>query len=640
MFRIKRLYSFILEAFIPLLFATFGVCLFILLMQFLWKYVDAMVGKGIDMVILAKMFFYAALTLIPLTLPLAVLLASLMTFGNLGEHLELLAIKSAGVSLLRIMRPIVFLLILVCGLSFYFQNNILPATNVKLYTIILSMKQKSPELDIPEGIFYKEISNYNVYVKQKDKKTGVMRDMMIYDFSKGFENTVVIVADSGRLKVSEDKLYLVLTLYNGESFENYTNKDRGRTPDEKSPYRRETFDLKEILIRFDSNFNMADESIMTNQDVSKNLKELITFVDSSKLKSDTLNRITKDRFRDRVYASTFKSNIYVSRFESEDSDTIVIGNWDDFWNQKSLSNQKILVDRAKSRIESARNEYNYEVFTQNDRLQRIRGHEIEIQRRFSFSIACLLFFFIGGPLGAIVRKGGLGMPAVLSVFLFLFYYTIDIFGLKMARQGVWPVWQGMWMSTVVLTILGAFLTYKAVNDSVIMNPDAWKDLLKRFFGKREVRNYQRKEVIITVPDYEKDISRMELLTEKCKQYLQMNKKWPRYSNLWKKGFEDKALKEIVNQEEEVIDDLRNSTENLILGKLMDYPIIKPGYPDFLNNKGVRLTCAVLFPVGLIIYLISLYKRKGIRQDVMNICKINEDICKELQNLDGIKSRFR
>ena len=249
MFYIKRLYRFILKSFLPLFLMTFFICLFIVLMQFLWRYVDEMVGKGLEMSVLAELFFYAAVTIVPMALPLAILLASLMTFGNLGERLELLAIKAAGISLLQIMRPLVIFLIFVAIGAFFFQNNVLPKSQVKMWTLLYSMRQKSPELDIPEGVFYDQISGYNLYVKKKDHKTGMLYDVMIYDMSAGFDNAMIILADSGKLKMTDDKEHLFLTLYSGESFENLRDQ---RTSTSNIPYRRETFSLKEIMIAFDA----------------------------------------------------------------------------------------------------------------------------------------------------------------------------------------------------------------------------------------------------------------------------------------------------------------------------------------------------------------------------------------------------
>ena len=205
MFYVKRLYRFILKSFLPLFLMTFFICRFIVLMQFLWKYVDEMVGKGLELSVLAELFFYAAVTMVPMALPLAVLLASLMTFGNLGERLELLAIKAAGVSLIQIMRPLAVVIAFIAIGAFFFQNNVLPKAQVKMWTLLYSMRQKSPELDIPEGAFYDQISGYNLYVKQKDHKTGMLRDVMIYDVSEGFDNAMIILADSGKLKLPTTK---------------------------------------------------------------------------------------------------------------------------------------------------------------------------------------------------------------------------------------------------------------------------------------------------------------------------------------------------------------------------------------------------------------------------------------------------
>ena len=281
-----------LQTFLPLFLMTFGICLFIVLMQFLWRYIDDMVGKGLGIPVLAEMFMYAALFLVPMALPLAILLASLMTFGNLGERLELLAMKSAGVSLIHIMRPLIVTLLFVSVGAFFFQNNVMPVVQVKLYTLLYSMRQKSPELDIPEGSFYKDIPGFNVYVKKKDPKDGLLKDVMIYDYSEGFNNARVIVADSGRLKTSADKLFLVLSLFNGESFEN-VGKSQANTTQARTavPYRRESFSSKDILIEFDANFNRTDESFMQNQYMGKNLKDLQTSIDSMGIRLDSIKDV-------------------------------------------------------------------------------------------------------------------------------------------------------------------------------------------------------------------------------------------------------------------------------------------------------------------------------------------------------------
>ena len=296
-----------LQTFLPLFFMTFGICLFIVLMQFLWRYIDDMVGKGLSILVLGEMFFYAALFLVPMALPLAILLASLMTFGNLGERLELLAMKSAGVSLIHIMRPLIITIGIISVGAFFFQNNVMPIAQVKLYTLLYSMRQKSPELDIPEGSFYKDIPGFNVYVKHKDTKTGLLKDLMIYDYSEGFNNARVIVADSGRLKTSADKLFLILSLYNGESFENLKSQEKTSQTTKAVPYRRESFSTKDILIEFDANFNRTDESFMQNQYLGKNLKDLQLSIDSMNCKLDSIRIINADNLYDGSYLKSFKT---------------------------------------------------------------------------------------------------------------------------------------------------------------------------------------------------------------------------------------------------------------------------------------------------------------------------------------------
>lgn len=286
MFRIKKLDIFIIKSFSFLLIGTFFICLFIFMMQFLWMHVDDMVGKGLSVGILVQFFYYSALSLVPMSLPLAILLASLITFGNFGERYELLSMKAAGIPLMRILRPLVIFVGCICCLSFYFQNVTGPNSQTKLWTLLMSMRQKSPELDIPEGAFYR-ISDYNLYVKKKDPNTGMLYGVMIYNFSDGFENAHIIQADSGRMMVTADKEHLLLHLYSGEQFENLRQQTQ---LSRNVPYRRESFVEKHSLIEFDSNFNMMDESFMSSQSQSKNMNELSHSIDSMSNRFDSIGR--------------------------------------------------------------------------------------------------------------------------------------------------------------------------------------------------------------------------------------------------------------------------------------------------------------------------------------------------------------
>ena len=467
---VKKLYLFILNTFLPLFLMTFFISLFVLLMQFLWKYVDELVGKGIEVGVLAELFFYAALTIVPMALPLSMLLASLMTFGNLGERLELLAIKAAGISLRQTMHPLIIAVIFIAIGAFFFQNNVLPKAQVKMYALLFSVRQKSPELDIPEGVFYDQISGYNLLVKEKDRNTGMLYDLMIYDFSEGFDNAMVILADSGKLSFTDDKQYLFFTLYSGESFENLRNQ---RANVQNIPYRRETFSTKEILIPFDANFNRMDEGVMQNQYIGQNISQLTKSIDSLTTRIDsTSHRIAKElkgSYFSNVTTTAKASPSFHTAVQADEADNAIPAtgriNIDSIYANASLQERESMLSRALSRAESIRQEYEYRSISANQQQILVRRHEIERHKKFTLSFACLIFFFIGAPLGAIIRKGGLGTPVVISVLLFICYYIIDNAGYKSALNGRSAVWEGMWLSSAVLLALGIFLTYKAVNDS-------------------------------------------------------------------------------------------------------------------------------------------------------------------------------
>lgn len=619
-----------LQTFLPLFLMTFGICLFIVLMQFIWRYIDDMVGKGLSIGVLAELFFYAALFMLPMALPLAILLASLMTFGNLGERLELLAMKSAGISLLKIMRPVMIFLIFVSIGAFYFQNYAMPVVQVKLYTLLYSMRQKSPELDIPEGVFYKEITGFNVYVKKKNPQTGLLSDLMIYDYSEGFNNARVIVADSGRLKTSEDKLFLVLSLFNGESFENLKSQEKQSRKTTAVPYRRESFQTKDILIEFDANFNMTDESFMQNQFVGKNLASLQHSIDSMSLRLDSIKAINAKG----IYETSYRKSLRMEAAATESADTLyspVVINFDSLYQAQSPGRKVTLLNKAKQLAEGVRTDYYFRAANMGDEGYKVRRHLTEWHKKFTLSFACLIFFFIGAPLGAIIRKGGLGVPVIISVLLFIFYYIIDNMGYKMARDGVWAAWEGMWLSSAVLTPLGMFLTYKAVNDSVILNADTYLNGLKNLVGKRQGRKIERKEVIIYTPDYVTLIPVLHQLQQEAQTYLQQHRRWMNYLAFWKQGGRDRAAEELSNKVEQVVEELSNSDQNLVLNKLMDYPVME-GYNQLderISGK-VGLAVGLCFPIGLPLYLLATYQRKLLRHDVQMVYKTSGELLEMLE----------
>lgn len=470
---IKKIDIYLLKNFLILFLLTFFICIFILLMQFVWMHVQDLVGKGVEIKVLAEFFIYAVASVVPLALPLAILLASLISFGNLGEKFELTAMKAAGISLFRIMRPLTIAIAMIAVGAFYFSNYVLPVSQVKLWTLIFSLRQKSPELDIPEGEFYSGIQGYKIYVRKKNPRTGLLQDMMIYDFSKGFRNTTVMVADSGKIFFSEDNKYLLLRMYNGETFENLNNTQNQVSNTSKNvPYRRETFAEKNILIDFDTELNRYDESILDDQHVSKNTAELIQSIDSVRV-------IARDRSNEQSHVLVHSH--YFSR-ESKKLGELVAPETeieqakydpDTLFAHLSPKYQQRVLRSAIDQAQSKKDHIAYNAMVMADYKSYVTRHEIELYRKFTLAFACLIFFFIGAPLGAIIRKGGLGAPVVISVVMFIIYYIIDTAGYKMAREALWPCWAGMWLSSFVLLPIGIFLTYKAATDSALLNPEAW-----------------------------------------------------------------------------------------------------------------------------------------------------------------------
>ena len=456
---------------------------------------------------------------------------------------------------------------------------------------------------------------------------------MIFDYSEGFNNARGIVADAGRLKTSADKLYLVLSLFNGESFENLRDQSKRGRVKSAVPYRRESFATKDILIAFDANFNRTDESFMQNQYIGKDLQSLQTSIDTMTVRLDSIrNNNAKLALRQSylqqftAYESKKDTTIPVSKIDSLE---LVAQNIhvdvDSIYNALSPGKQSSVLNKAKTRIDNTRSELVFKAAALGDEAQRMRLHKTEWHKKFTLSVACIVFFFIGAPLGAIIRKGGLGMPVVISVFLFIFYYIIDTVGYKMARNGIWDAWEGMWLSTAVLAPLGAFLTYKAANDSVILNADTYLNALKNLIGKRPGRKIEKKEVIIYAPDYDALIPRLRQLADDSKQYIKNHRRWVNYFTYWKSGGKDTTAESLAGEMESIIEELCNSDQNLLLNKLMDFPIIG-SYHQLNANISPRVAQIIgfIFPIGIPIYLLAVYQRKLLLQDIKTVQKVSDE----------------
>lgn len=482
---IKKIDLYILKRFFTLFVMTFLIVIFILLMQFLWKHFADLVGKGIGWDVLAEFFLYAAMTLVPLALPLALLLASLMTFGNLGENFELTAMKSAGISLFRIIRPLIISVSLIVVAAFFFSDNVLPKSQRNMYTLLFSIKHKSPELDVPVGEFYSGINGVNLYVRSKEQ--GLLKDLMIYDFSNGFNNATVIVADSGRIQTTGDKKYLLLTLMNGESFENL--REQKMSGSNHIPYRRETFARKEVLYDFDSDFNRYDKSLLQDRHVSKNIKELSHSIDSVKL---IIKERSASQVQEMLQYRYFSGGVSWEILSEPDKNIdIKKYNSDSLFLNLEKSEMELAVNQAKERAKSMLEKIEYNKIMLGEPQMYINQHSSEWHKKFALSFACLIFFFIGAPLGAIIRKGGFGFPVVISVLMFVIYYIIDLTGYKMARENIWEAYQGMWLSSAILLPIGVFLTYKAAIDATLFSPETYVKMINtiktKIFGVFKTR---------------------------------------------------------------------------------------------------------------------------------------------------------
>lgn len=602
---------------------TFFICLFIFMLQFLWRYVDELVGKGLEISVLGQFFYYSALSLIPMSMPLAILLAALITFGNFGERYELLAMKAAGISLLKIMRPLIVFVVILSCVSFFFQNVIGPQAQAKLYTMLWSMKQKSPELDIPEGVFYDEIPGYNLYVKKKNQKTGMLYDVTIYELSNGFENARIISADSGRLEMTADKQHLYLHLYDGHLFENLRSQN---TNDKNIPYRRESFREKHSLIDFNSEFNLMDASFMSNQSNSKNLRMLQASIDSMNVVSDSIGQ----KYYTDAKAGVFQIAPGLNKEDTLKIETENIANYnvDSLFNRSTLAQKQKIISSAASRTENQKSDWNFKSMTIGTNDHSIRRHRTEWHQKFTLSLSCLFFFFIGAPLGAIIRKGGLGMPVVISVLIFIVYYVINNMGYKMARDGKWIMFAGMWLSSAILAPLGVFLTYKSNNDSVVLNADAYINWFKRVLGIRSVRHIYRKEVIIHDPDYVALPSEIGTLIRECQDYIDKHHltKAPNYYNLWITEKADEDMVRINDHLESLVDQMSNTKSFTLLRALNNYPIIPvAAHSRPFNIHWLNMLCGVLFPIGLFFYFRIWIFRIRLQKDLERVIMTSRDI---------------
>lgn len=602
-FRIKRLDTFILGKFLQLFVGAFFICLFVFVMQFLWRYVDDLVGKGLTLDVLGQFFWHVSVYLVPTSLPLAVLLASLITFGNMGENLELLSMKAAGVPLVRVMRPILLLIIPLSAFVFYFQNEISTNAQKQLRALLVSIKIAQPAVEIPEGVFY-NMRDFNLYVVKKNAQTGMLYNTIIYKMDQGFDRAQIVLADSAKIEMTADKMHMKLTLWSGEQFQNLKTEDVNVFKSESVPYDRETFMYKQLLIDFDANFNQIEANELAFLPQAKNWVALANFIDSMNLQIDSAALASSSDYAGRALPTT-------KAFTRKDSLATL----------RALSHVKLNFDslvakipkdkmeRARNRTASTLQSFSTEMTWRNEAVEDqeyfVRKHEVEWHQRITLALACLLFFFVGAPLGAIIRKGGLGMPTIISVGIFILYYIINTSGMKMARDGSINMVVGMWMSTFILTPAGAYLTFMANRDSVVFNLDAYLAFLRRLLGFRTKRHLFRKEVIITPPDVTADLQLAQSIRQEAEDYRQTKRLWlaPNYFRLFFRTRPDQRMEQLSDRIEELVEDLANTRDMHVLDTLNRVPFIYAhAHTTPFSRQWINYVFGVLFPLGLIIWV--------------------------------------
>ena len=613
-----------------LFLGTFFICLFVLMMQFLWRYVDELVGKGLTVEVLAQFFWWMGLMMVPQALPLAILLSSLITFGNLGESSELTAIKSAGISLTRTFSSLVIVSCFISVTSFVFQNNIGPYSTIKLSQLLVSMKQKNPELEIPEGVFYDGIPNSNIYVQKKDVKSGKFYGIMIYRMSNSYEDSEIILADSGMLQTTAEKQHLLLTLWNGEWFSNQA-QEVGR--DAAAPFRRETFLEKKTLIDFNGDFDMTDAALFSGDARGKGLAKLYRDLDSLQQNNDSIGRVFYNEVQMSYYnaASISRADTWAAIKEAGKK----AFNVDSAFARLNNDGKRSVLDIARSQVQAVSTDMEFKAMVTEDANRMIRQHEIEMYKKFVLSLSCLIFFFIGAPLGTIIRKGGLGIPVIVSVLVFIVYYILDNSGYQMARRGIWAIWFGELLATMVLVPLAVFVTYKANKDSAVFNFDAYRNLLMNLLGMRLKRNIMAKEVIINEPDYGRDAELLSEVTERAQAYAEAHrlKTAPNVKRVFFEYQTDNEMEEINRLLEMAIDDLGNTRDKTILNLLNEYPIMSvKAHTRPFNRQWLNTAAAILVPVGLVLYIRMWRFRLRLLKDLRVVVHNNNQVIAQIEKL--------
>ena len=660
----KRLYIYIVKTFIPLLLAGFSVSLFVVVIQFLWQSVGSLVGKGVDGLVLLKLLFFASMTMVPLALVLGVLIASLMTFGNLGERMELLAMKAAGIPLYKILKPAFYFVVALAVGLFLFQNDWMIQSQVKFWQYYFSIKNKSPELAIPEGSFYKGVDNYSIFVEKKDSKRKMLYGMMLYDFSQGFDESMVVMADSGRLYSTPKGTELILELYHGESFQNLKGQGDYYEGSADRPFVRERFSYKELHIPFNTDLSMVDESILSSQFVGKDMWQLKAYTDSLRVEIDSLSLVgihsnktqrgyqtigesasrstaleqersnveeasINEEYADKPYAEEVEEEVPVVDVKAQPSE----GDCAPFDVERKLgaagaSMASSVYASAIASVTSTQNESFFMVEELKEDVDLLRKNESEYWRKVTYPIACIAFFLIGAPLGALIRKGGMGLPFLVAVFLFIFFYILETFGLKMSREGVLLTWVGMWLPNMVLIPVGVLLCVVASRDTNRWNLD-FVARLGSLFSTGTKRTVEYKEVTMESVDY--DLAREQLLAldQLAGSQLEAGKSGYRHFFLDDDYFA--ARKELYRQVEQLVEHLRHSRDYALVAHLEGYPDMRYLVREWrASRRWANWLLMLLLPIGGLCYLLYILQNKRYIGGVKAVRQYNKVLLEDIE----------
>lgn len=493
----KTIDRFLLRSFIGPMILTFFIVMFVLMMNVMWRFIEDLVGKGLDGSVIAELILHSVVYMIPMGLPLATLFAAIMTMGNLGENYELLAMKSCGMSLPRILRPTLIVTLLISIGGFFVANNLVPYSYKQSQALRWDISQQKQTIEFKDGLFFNDIPSMSIRIEKQDKESGLLSNVLIYDNRSTQGGMSTTVADSGYIRLSDDKRYLLVTLYNGENVE----QARGYKWYDESELMRNYFEEQEMIIETSGfAFNRTDADAFGSSGRAKNLIDLEKGIDSLNMVLDSTNTTTFKPFvealfthdrqltKDTLTMITPKAELYDKKVELEDTIS-----------KMSLRDKRYLWSAAVSNARTARNAISFDESVSKETLAELYWHEIEVHRKIALPVSIMIFFIIGSSLGAIIRKGGLGMPIVVSVSFFVVYYVISIIGQRLALEGTWSAFAGMWLSTFILLPIAVFLLFKATNDSNLFNADWYLTRLRRLraFTKKVIYKLKNRDNEIT-----------------------------------------------------------------------------------------------------------------------------------------------